>query len=72
MSDRPFNSNGYTAEMSALDIALEIRLGEIRAQLDQGIITVREAADLRVEALEQHLANVRTLRAEYFGNGGQS
>jgi hypothetical protein len=68
VSNHPINGNGYTAEVSALDVALDIRLGEIRAQQDRGDITVRQAADLRVEALEHHLDAVRALRDEYFGD----
>ena len=61
--------SGYSAEVQALDVALDIRISEIRAALDSGAVTVREAAGLRVAALERHLAAVKALRAEYFGNG---
>lgn len=66
MSDRPIN--GFWAESSALDIAVDVRLSEIRALQDSGTITVREAADMRVEALERHLDALRELRNEYFGD----
>jgi hypothetical protein len=68
MSDRPIN--GYMAEASALDVALDVRLGEIRAELDSGSITVRQAADARIGALEEHLDQVRKLRREHFGGDG--
>lgn len=62
----PTNGNGYSAAASALDVALDTRISEIRRRLDAGEITVREAADLRVDALTHHLAALKALRAEYF------
>ena len=41
---------------------LDDRLAEIRRQQDAGDITVREAADRRVTALEDHLAALAALR----------
>jgi hypothetical protein len=67
MSTQP--PNGYTAEVSALDVALDMHISEIRARQDAGEITVRQAADLRVEALSRHLAAVKALRAEHFPEG---
>lgn len=74
MQDRPItptatpgDTSGYAAEAAAQDPFLDRRIAEIRAQYDAGDITVREAADLRVAALEHHLAAVRALRAEHFG-----
>lgn len=61
-------SNGYMAEANALDSALDIRLAEIRRAYDGGLLTTREAADLRIAALEEHLENVRKLRREHFGD----
>lgn len=58
----------YSAEVGALDTALSIRLSEIRAAQDRREITVREACDRRISALEQHLAAVRELRRQYFGD----
>jgi hypothetical protein len=54
-------------EATLQDKFLDKRLAEIRRQQDAGIITVREAADLRVRALEHHLDAVRALRTEQFG-----
>jgi hypothetical protein len=68
MSNHPANGNGYAAEVSALDIALDIRLGEIRAAQDGGDVTTREAADMRISALQDHLDAVRALRREHFGD----
>jgi|HubBroStandDraft_6_1064221.scaffolds.fasta_scaffold230948_2 hypothetical protein len=57
----------YADEAAAQDQFLDRRLAEIRTQYEAGSITVRQAADARVAALEQHLAAVRALRAEHFG-----
>ncbi|HSR82860.1 MAG TPA: hypothetical protein VLM11_01625 [Streptosporangiaceae bacterium] len=66
MPDRP-NHSGYAEDAAAQDAMLDERLAAIRRQQDQGTITIRQAADLRVAALEHHLEAVRALRAEYFG-----
>jgi hypothetical protein len=66
----PTTPDAYTAEAAAQDAMLDERIAAIRRQQDQGDITIREAADLRVEALEHHLAAVKALRAEYFGEEG--
>jgi hypothetical protein len=58
--------SAYTAEAAALDVALDMRISEIRRRQDAREITVREAADLRVETLSNHLAAMKALRAEYF------
>jgi hypothetical protein len=68
MSTQP--PNGYSAEVSALDVRLDMEITEIRRRVDCGEISVRQAADLRVEALSDHLAAVKALRAEYFVEGG--
>jgi hypothetical protein len=57
----------YADEAAAQDHFLDDKLAGIRALEAAGDITVREGADLRVAALEHHLAAVRLLRAEYFG-----
>ena len=67
MSD-PTTSPTYCEEATAQDRFLDERIAAIRAQYDAGHITIREAADLRVAALEHHLEAVRALRAEHFGN----
>jgi hypothetical protein len=64
MSTQP--PNGYSAEAAALVTALDIRISEIRRRLDTGQITVRQAADLRVDAMSHYLAAVKALRAEHF------
>jgi hypothetical protein len=61
-------NGGYSAEASALDCALDLKISDIRARLDGGDITVRQAADERVAALTWHLAMVEALRNQYFGD----
>jgi hypothetical protein len=60
----------YTEEAAIQDELLDRTLGEIRRQAEERIITIREAADLRVAALEHHLEAIRALRDEYFGEEG--
>jgi len=59
----------YAAEAATQDGFLDRRLAEIRAAEAAGHITIRESADMRVEALTHHIEAVRALRREYFGNG---
>lgn len=68
MSDRA--TSAYLPEANALDVALDIQISEIRTAHDRGEITTREAADLRIAALEEHLARVRQLRVDHFGPDG--
>lgn len=65
--DETTRARTYADEAAAQDRFLDGRLAEIRAQHEAGSITVREAADLRVAALEHHLEAVRALRAKHFG-----
>ena len=62
----------YAEQAAAQDKFLDEKLAGIRAHEAAGDVTVREAADLRVEALEHHIQCVRNLREEYFGNGEPS
>jgi hypothetical protein len=63
LNHSPTNGNGYTAEVSALDIELDITLGEIRKAQDRHEVTVREAKDMRIAALErQHRGSEGTAR----------
>ncbi len=55
-------------EAEAQDQILRDRLTVIRRQQEAGDITVREAADERVSAMEHHLAATRALRVEYLGD----
>ena len=57
----------YADEATAADEALDERRAVIRRQRDAGQITQEEAAGQLVTALEEHLAAIRKLRAEYFG-----
>lgn len=60
----------YASEAAEFDRFLDEKIAAIRARQDAGEITVRQAADLRVEALSHHLAALKALRAEYFPDGG--
>lgn len=57
----------YQAEVSALDIALDWKLAELRAALDRLEITPAEAATMRVAYLEDHLSRVRQARIDHYG-----
>jgi hypothetical protein len=67
MSDPTTPEPAYADEAAIQDDLLDQKLAEIRAQADHGYITIREAADLRVAALEHHIEATRALRAEHFG-----
>jgi len=61
------SASAYMREAALQDEFLDAALAGIRANEAAGHITIREAADLRVAALEHHLETVRNLRIEYFG-----
>jgi len=54
--------NELAGEAAAL---LDSQLARIRLEYEYGAITAREAADRRVFCLEEHLATLRDLRAQY-------
>ncbi len=62
MNDR---SEQYQWLASEAATALDDQLARIRADQERGTINVREAADQRVRALEEHLDRLRLLREEY-------
>lgn len=68
MSSEP--SRDYLKQAADLDAALDVRLAELRQAADAGQINVVQAADLRVLALETHLAEHRALRLRCFGEEG--
>lgn len=55
----------YRLGIRRADTELEAQLAAIRAAEDSGSITVREAADKRIFAMENHLAECRRLRQTY-------
>jgi hypothetical protein len=55
----------YREALERENRALDEALADIRQRQDSGQITVRQAADERVEVLERHLASVRLLREMY-------
>jgi hypothetical protein len=59
----------YMREAELQDQFLRDRLTVIRRQQEAGDLTVREAADARIQAMEHHLQATRNLRVEYFGTG---
>jgi len=46
---------------------LDERLANVRNDYEAGGISIREAADRRVELLEKHLDHLRELRVRYLG-----
>jgi len=59
------NSSAYFRATETSDALLRERQRQIRAAEDSGSITMREAADLRVNALTCHLAACREARERY-------
>ena len=55
----------YRAGIRRADAELEGQLAAIRTAEDAGHITVRDAADKRIVAMEHHLAECRRLRGTY-------
>ena len=55
----------YRIGIQRADTQLEGQLGAIRVAEDAGHISVREAADKRIVAMEHHLAECRRLREQY-------
>ena len=49
------------------DRLLDERIADIRRREDEGTITVRLAADARIDAMEKHLDAVTRLRRLYLG-----
>jgi hypothetical protein len=58
-------SNEYYSAIAAEDKKLTAVLAAIRAEQAAGLLTVREAADNRIAALETHIARCQELRREY-------
>ena len=58
---------GYMAEAERQDQMLRDKLVMIRRQLESGDLTEREAADVRVAAIQHHLDATIGLIAEHFG-----
>lgn len=55
----------YRTGIQRADAELEGQLTAIRAAADSGEITVRQAADKRIAAMEHHLTECRRLRERY-------
>lgn len=61
--------SAYFDALRALDEALDLELGRVRAEQDAGRLTAVQAAAERVAVLERHLAETRRLRRD-LGPGG--
>jgi hypothetical protein len=62
------NNMAFQDAANQLDAQLDRKLAALRARQDLGDITIRQAADLRVAVLTEHLAAVAALRVEHFGD----
>ena len=60
-------TGSYMEEASAQDQILRDKLTVIRRREEASDITTRQAADMRIQVMEHHLAVTRALRVEYFG-----
>ena len=65
MSSINERSEQYQRLASEAATKLDDQLARIRADLERGAISVREAADERVQVLQDHLDRLRLLREEY-------
>jgi len=61
------DTTAYYQAVAASDDALAARLRQIRAAEDSGAINVREAADMRVSAMAEHLAACADARVKHLG-----
>lgn len=63
----PGSASAYSESAALLDDALDRKIASIRRRSDSGQLSVRQAADLRIAAMEQHLEASRELRWAHFG-----
>jgi hypothetical protein len=63
----PGSLAGYNGLIADEAERLAGALADIREAQDLGELTVREAADNRIQVLETHLARLRHLRAQFLG-----
>lgn len=68
MNIRLPDHSAYYQAVGEEDERLQAQLDEIRAAQDVGELTVRQAADRRIDALEAHLESLRRLRADHLGD----
>jgi hypothetical protein len=64
---QPNDTRAYAEKARQLDHRLDSDLRDLRDRQDRGQITVRQASDLRVAILSEHLAEISRLRVEHFG-----
>jgi hypothetical protein len=67
LSGEPAAHGAYYDAIGREDARLEQKITDIRAREDAGTITVRQAADERIAAMEEHLAACRFLRRRHLG-----
>jgi hypothetical protein len=67
-ADEPTTHTAYWQALEAEDQRLDQELAKLRDDYDRGFLTVREAADMRVAALQRHLAELTRLRRELLGD----
>jgi hypothetical protein len=65
------DSSAYFEAVTASDETLQASQQEICAAEDSGVVTVREAADMRVAALSGHLAACKEARQRYLQRAGE-
>jgi hypothetical protein len=65
------NGSAYTEAAAAEDARLDAELRSIRRREDAAELTVREAADHRIAAMEAHLGRLRELREKHLGDQDQ-
>jgi hypothetical protein len=57
----------YASDVGALGCKLSMDLAALRRRQDERLLSCEAAADMRVALLEGHLAAVRDLRIQHFG-----
>jgi len=62
------NNMAYSEAAAHLDRKLDRDLATLRERQDTGEVTVRQASDLRISILSEHLAAITRLRVEHFGD----
>lgn len=72
MAERLDKAEGYAEQVAREADIFDDALAAIRHQEDAGELTVRQAADRRVELMERHLHTLRMLRETYLGAGGET
>jgi hypothetical protein len=67
MSDRPTNGLTYAQAATELDVAIDEALAAIRAEEDEGRISVCQNARERIDVMTRHIEEIQQLRRVHFG-----